>query len=280
MATKTSIPIDSVNDVQQVIDLISWDNAIIALCVAVIGFPLIFFVARLFRTLCHRRLSSHAEFIWYKATIYLGTIIVLVTILDQLGVKLTTLLGTAGIITVAFGFAAQTSLANIVNGIFMLWEKPFEVGDMVEVDGKIGFVLTIDMLSVKIRMLDNSMLRVPNEVIAKKNTVNITRFPIRRFDIDVRVAVDEDVRRVMQVLKEIALENRFSLDEPEPWISLRSFGSTHLDIHYGVWSQTKNYIALKECLLTEIKERFDKEGIRIPVVEVAFHADEGHNIEV
>ena len=277
-ATKTD-PINSINEVQQVFDLINWENAIMALFIAVVGFPLIFFIARLCRSLCHRRLSSHAEFIWYKTTLYLGTILILVTILDQLGVKLTTLLGAAGIITVAFGFAAQTSLANIVNGVFMLWEKPFEVGDMVEIDDKIGFVLAIDMLSVKIRMLDNSMLRVPNEVIAKKNTINITRFPIRRFDVDVRVGVDQDVRKVMKILQKIAQDNKYSLDEPEPWISLRSFGDTHLDIHYGVWSQTRNYIPLKQCLLTEIKERFDKEGIRIPVVEVAFHPDEGYNIE-
>tara|TARA_B100001248_G_scaffold262395_1_gene258105 strand:+ start:45275 stop:46111 length:837 start_codon:yes stop_codon:yes gene_type:complete len=268
MDAKHSAPTEAINDIQQIFDLMNWDNAIIALFIAAVGFPLIYAFARLVRGICHHRVSAHAEFVWHKVIVYAGSVLVIITILDQLGVKLTTLLGAAGIITVALGFAAQTSLSNMVNGIFMFWEKPFEVGDMVEIDDKIGFVLAIDMLSVKIRMLDNSMLRVPNNVIAKENTINITRFPIRRYDLEVRVKVDEDIHRVMSVLKDIAAKNKYSLDEPETWISLRTFKDTHLDIHYGVWTQTKNYIPLKRCLGAEIKARFDQEGIEIPALQV------------
>ncbi len=138
------------------------------------------------------------------------------------------------------------------------------VGEVVSVGSITGIVLSIDLLSVKLRTFDNRFVRIPNETILKGELVNFTRFPIRRFDINLGVAYKEDIGRVMRILREIADNHPLVLDEPEPLILFTGFGTSALDILFGVWFHLPDFLPLRKTLLQEIKERFDAEGIEIP----------------
>ncbi|MEK7355308.1 MAG: mechanosensitive ion channel domain-containing protein, partial [Bdellovibrionota bacterium] len=94
--------------------------------------------------------------------------------LSQLGFDLKVVLGAAGVLTVAIGFAAQTSASNLISGIFLMIERPFVNGDVVQVGDTTGEVITIDLLSTKLRTLNNVMVRIPNETMVKSNIVNFT----------------------------------------------------------------------------------------------------------
>ena len=76
-------------------------------------------------------------------------------------------------------FASQTSVSNIISGIFLISEQPFQVGDLIKVGETKGVVLSIDLLSIKLRTFDNQLVRIPNENLIKNELSNITRFPIR-----------------------------------------------------------------------------------------------------
>lgn len=80
--------------------------------------------------------------------------------------------------------------------MFLLVEKLFEIGNFIEVEATIGEVVSIDMLSVKLRTPDNLYVRIPNETLIKTRVVNRSRFPIRRMDLTVGIAYAEDVERV------------------------------------------------------------------------------------
>jgi small-conductance mechanosensitive channel len=199
-----------------------------------------------------------------KAIIYTGTFFLFVITLQQFGLKLSALLGAAGIIGIALGFASQTSVSNIISGLFLIGEKPFEVGDLVKVGDKQGRIYSIDLLSIKLRTYNNQFIRIPNENLIKTDLINVTRFPIRRVDLKVGVAYKENIKAVIAILKDVAEKNPLVLNEPEPFIMFEEFGDSSLNILFGVWVTKEDYWELKASILIEIKERFDKEGVEIP----------------
>ncbi len=230
----------------------------------IVGYLFLFIVSNIIGRLSQKNLSKQSAMVIEKVIQYSGLFLLILLVLQELGVKLSTLLGAAGIIGIALGFASQTSVSNIISGLFLIGEKPFEVGDLITVGDKKGVVLSIDLLSIKIRTVDNQFIRIPNENIIKTEVTNITRFPIRRMDLTLGVAYKEDIRRVLEVLKDIADKNVLILDEPEPFIMFTGFGDSALEIKYGVWFAKDDWKKAKTELMLNIKERFDAEGIEIP----------------
>lgn len=229
-----------------------------------IGFPALFALSAVAGKAAAKRFSPQATMLLRKGIVYFGSALLLVTALTQMGFKLTALLGAAGIAGVAIGFAAQTSVSNIISGLFLVSEKPFEVGDLIQVGDTRGIVLSIDLLSVKLRTLDNQFVRVPNETLIQSQVTNITRFPIRRLDINVGVAYKEDPARVREVLLDVARQNPYCLDEPEPLVLFKSFGDSALEFLFGVWFAKADIFDVWNSIMRDIKDRFDAEGIEIP----------------
>jgi small-conductance mechanosensitive channel len=239
-------------------------GALIALLILIAGFLVLKILAVLVKRFGRKRLSQQGSMLLRKAIYYAGGTIILVTVLQTLGLKLTALLGAAGIVGIALGFASQTSVSNLISGLFLISEKPFTVGDVIKVGDTAGIILSIDLLSVKIRTFDNRYIRIPNEKILNSELTNITRFPIRRLDIHLGVAYKEEVKRVREVLMDIAAKNPFCLDEPEPILIFTDFGDSALEFLFGVWFAKTDYLLLKNSIMDDIKERFDAEGIEIP----------------
>ena len=210
------------------------------------------------------RLDAHGTKLLKRFTYYSILVIVVATTLHQLGFNLGALLGAIGILTVAIGFAAQTSASNLISGLFLIVERPFVVGDLLNIDGTVGEVVSIDLLSVKIRTFDNLMLRVPNETLVKSSFLNLTRFPIRRFDVQLSVAYKEDTEKVRRILFDVADRNPICLDEPRPLFIYRGYGDSGLELQFSVWAKRQNFLLLRNSIQEEIKKAFDENGIEIP----------------
>jgi small-conductance mechanosensitive channel len=199
-----------------------------------------------------------------KAVTYTGFFLVLMAVLGELGVKLTALLGAAGIVGIAVGFASQTSVSNIISGLFLISEKPFAIGDVIKIGSTTGIIQSIDLLSVKIRTFDNTFVRIPNEKILSSEVTNITRFPIRRMDITFQVSYEENLDRVREVLGDIARANPWCLDEPAPVVVLSDFKDSGIDVLFGLWFAKADFLDLKNSIMQDILARFRAEGISIP----------------
>jgi small-conductance mechanosensitive channel len=247
-------------------DLLNVEMGTVVRCLVLlaVGVPIFYAVSRIAGRAMKRRFSDQASMLVRKGVFYFGLLVLLFMVLQQLKFNMTALLGTAGIVGIAIGFASQTSVSNIISGIFLIWEKPFAIGDVIKVGDTAGFVLSIDLLSVKLRTFDNRYIRIPNETLIKTELTNITRFPIRRLDINVGVAYKEDIARVIQVLRDIADKNPYCLDEPEPFIMFMNFGDSALEILFGVWFAKEQFLNVRRTIMQQIKERFDAEGIEIP----------------
>jgi small-conductance mechanosensitive channel len=227
------------------------------------GIPLLYSLSVWVRQRVAKRYSAHHGMLAAKIVFYPGLIIIVVSVLDDLHFKTGSLLGAAGIAGLAIGFASQTSVSNIISGIFLLAEKPFAVDDVISIGDTTGRVLSIDMLSVKLRTLDNRFVRIPNEVMIKTAITNVSRFPIRRADIRVAVAAKEDPRRVEQALLDVARNNSLCLKEPQPEVVINGIGKAATDLSLNLWVSKENWTQARNDVQREILARFAAEGIEL-----------------
>ncbi len=211
-----------------------------------------------------KRFSPHHIMLARRFSYYLVLALFVASALSELGFSLGVLLGAAGVLSVAIGFASQTSASNLISGLFLIGERPFGIGDIITVGTTTGEVLSIDLLSVKLRTFDNLYVRIPNETLIKSEVTTLTRFPIRRFDLKVGVAYKEDIKHVREVLMRVAENNPLCLDEPKPLFIFTGFGDSSLDIQFSIWSKRENFLELRNTMQEQVKVAFDEAGIEIP----------------
>jgi len=237
---------------------------ILVVVIAAVGFILLKILSSLVERMTRKVLSQQYNMLVRKAIQYVGAVILLFIVLSLLGVNINALLGAAGIVGIAVGFASQTSMSNLISGLFLISEKPFEIGDVIKVGDHSGVILSIDLLSLKIKTFDNQYIRIPNSLLLSTELTNVTRFPIRRLDIKLTVGYRTDVNHLRRILLEIAGSNPYCLDEPEPLIVFSEFRESGIEFLFGVWFYRDHYLDLKNSIMQQIKERFQAEGIEFP----------------
>jgi small-conductance mechanosensitive channel len=238
-------------------------NLLAAAVVLLIGLPLVALVPKIVYRLTSVRFSGQAGLMISRIVRWLLIAVLLATLLNQFDVNLGAALGAAGIVGIAVGFAAQTSLSNVISGFFLLGERPFVVGDVIEVDGVTGVVDNIGMISASVRTLDNRSVRIPNESLVKSKVTNISRHPIRRYDLEVGVSCDADIGEVMRVLREAADSNPHCLDEPGPLVAFSSFGESSINFLLGVWAAKEDYLLVRNTIAHQVQLALAREGIGI-----------------
>lgn len=211
-----------------------------------------------------KRAGVRSAPLFRRITFYALVVLVVFATLQVLGVDLSLLLGAAGILTVAIGFASQTSASNIISGLFLISERPFVPGDIIDVESTVGEVVAIDLLSVKLRTFDNRFVRVPNESLLKAHITNLSHFPIRRVDVLVGVAYKEDLYRVRDLLVAVADRNPRVFDEPKPMFQVLGYGDSAVDVQFSAWTARESYYEVRTALRMEIKRAFDENGVEIP----------------
>lgn len=250
------------------------DKIIRIVLTLLIGLSVIYGLAYAVRRTITRKMTRQSRIVVNRGIVYTGIIILLFIVFRMLEVDLTALFGAAGILGIVIGVASQTSLGNIVSGLFLVSEKSFEIGDVVKIGDKLGKVFSIDLLSIKIKTFDNLLLRIPNQTVISTELINVTRFPIRRMDFKIHVAYKEDLLRVKTVLEDIAQKNPVVLDEPEPLVIFQNFGTNGIELTFAVWHEKDNFLKVRNSVFMAVKEVFDREGIEIPLPHVSLYAGE------
>jgi small-conductance mechanosensitive channel len=227
------------------------------------------------------KLSDQRTFMVRKGIKYAGMVLAMLFVFKNLGIDTAALLGAAGVAGIVFGFAAQTSMSSFISGFFILSEQPFHVGDAIKVGDVSGVVLSVDLLSVKIRTYDNLFVRIPNENIIKNNLTTITRFPIRRLDLKFAVGYRENLEKVREVLMGLAAKNIYSLDNPPPFFGIDQFDASGITINFCLWFEKNNFWNLKNSVIISIKKRFEEEDIEIPYqkIDINISSHDGEGIE-
>lgn len=250
------------------------DKFIRIVFILAVGSGSIHLISFLIKRSLRKQLSKQSMMLVIRTIVYTGYIGLVLIVMRELNYDLTALFGAAGVVGIVIGVASQTSIGNIISGLFLVGEKSFELGDVVRIGDKTGTVYSIDLLSIKVKTFDNLLIRIPNQSVISSELINVTKFPIRRLDFQVGVAYKEDLRKVKSVLEQVARNNPLCLEEPEPMILFQNFGDSSIILTFAVWFEKANYQAVKNSVFIEIKEAFDREGIEIPFPHISVYAGE------
>ncbi len=197
--------------------------------------------------------------------IYFGIIIIaFVAVLPVLGLELSGLLVAGGITGIVLGFASQSVVANLVSGIFLIWEKPIKIGDQVNIDGVAGFVEDVNILSTIIRTYDGLYIRIPNEKVFTSNITNYVAHVARRFEYVVGIRYSDDAEKAIEIIKNLIEEHPFALKNPEPQVFVDSLGDNSVNIAVRIWTPSTEWYSVKMELLWKIKTELERNGIEIP----------------
>ncbi len=223
----------------------------------------------------HHITSVATAFVWYG-----GISLIAISIMHELGFHFSTLLGAAGIIGIAIGFAAQTSVSNIISGIFLLVEHSFEVGDYIEYEKVAGVVESIGLLSVNMRTLDNILVRIPNEMLLKNIFINTTAFSSRRLRFLVRIPSSQSIEAAKQIindaidhssllLKKTDNHCNVTIKNPSERVVLDGTTNWSSELMVRVWVNKYDVIIASEQLIAEIKKRADAAQIPMAISRLA-----------
>jgi len=206
---------------------------------------------------------------------FAGVIIYAIAILlalDVLGINVMPFVAGAGVAGIAVGFAAKDTLSNLIAGILLIIDRPFEVGDRIEVwsapvnSATWGDVIDIGLRATKIRTTDNIVIVIPNNEIMKRDIVNYTTISRDiRVRIPIGVSYDTDIQKAKSVVVEAARTAEWVLKDPPPRVVLKQFGASSVDLELRVWiKDARRRIDTISYMTDRVKETFDKEGIEIP----------------
>jgi small-conductance mechanosensitive channel len=221
------------------------------------------------------KITEHRTLMVRKGIQYAAWVIAALFVFKSLGIDSSAILGAAGIAGVAIGFAAQTSMSNLISGLFLLSEKPCEVGDIITVDTTTGVVLSIDLLSVKLRTFDNLFIRIPNETIIRTNLTNITRFSIRRLEVAFNVPYQENVDRIRTLLLTLAENNQFCLKNPAPFFAINGLDTNGINLALYIWFDKSKFWDLKNTFFESMLIAFKENGIVFSAQRVAVDVTRG-----
>ena len=227
-----------------------------------IGFAMVYRLA--INRILRSRLSAQHRLVLWRIGQYSVAILTLAGVLSAFGVDLSVLLGAAGVFTVALAFASQTSASNLISGLFLMGEQPFVIGDIIQVGQREGEVVDVGLLSVTLRTFDNLYVRLPNEALFKSEIVNLSRFPIRRCDLQIRGPYHADVDALEQLLLTAAGATKEGLDEPKPQIFVKGLDDYGINLQLSVWAARKEYLALRKSLHFEVLRAIRESKLALP----------------
>lgn len=192
--------------------------------------------------------------------------------LDILGVNVMPFVAGAGVAGIAIGFAAKDTLSNLIAGVLLIIDRPFEIGDRIEVwsapagSATWGDVIDIGLRATKIKTTDNIVIIIPNNEIMKRDIVNYTILSTKiRVRVNIGIAYDADIKRAKDLIIKVAGAIEWVSKDPAPKVVVRMFGESSVDLQLRVWiNDARKRMDTISDVTDKVKEEFDKSGIEIP----------------
>ena len=259
-----------------ILSFLTWENLF-----KLIGSLLILFViwlvfrivAKAIRRVPETKLPAQRAAIVIKFVRYIFYIVVVLYILGLFGINLKAIWGAAGIAGVAIGFAAQTSVSNLISGLFVLTEGSIHVGDTIIVGDVTGIVDEVKLLSVRVHTYDNQMVRIPNSTIIGSNLTNNSYHNKRRLTLKVGVDYSTDMRKALETLQKAPLLCPTVLKDPAPAVWFDGFDASSINLVVAVWFKPVDFLQTKNDLYVAMKQVLDEAGISIPFNQLDVHLD-------
>ncbi|MEA5578565.1 mechanosensitive ion channel family protein [Anabaena sp. UHCC 0451] len=190
-----------------------------------------------------------------------GIVVGVLLALTALEVSLGPILALLGGASFVLAFALQSNLGNFASGLMIMFNKPFDIGDEVKLDGIWGYVDSISLASTKIKGFAGQMYLIPNNNVWGGMIENLTHTEIRKVCIWLRIGMNEDLVKVQKLLVEIIKSHPKILQDPQPGKFLWSVEEYYFSIGVSGWTKTDDFWGVHEDVIQMIQERFKQENI-------------------
>lgn len=200
-----------------------------------------------------------------RVTHYAIVTVAALTIADQLGINITSLLAGVGVAGLALSFAARDTIENIICGVTLIIDQPFKEGDWVAIGDLHATLTEIRLRTTVLTTFDNETIVIPNKSIAQDRIVNYTLTPRTRVKILFGIAYKENIDEARKIILSTIDGDQRILNDPAPQVIVTDLGDSSVNMQFRFWILDPLYKFSLQCEYTEkCKKALDTAGIEIP----------------
>lgn len=242
-------------------------KAIVAMVILIITIYLAGLISKVVRkTLEKRGVDHEVKLVIINVTRWSVIALGIFVGLQQMGFDLSAFLVSLGVAGFTIGFALQDISKNFVAGMLLLLQQPFDIGNVIEINGFTGTVLNVDLRATEIKTLDGKIVLIPNGNVYTSAITNFSREDLRRLDLSLGVACDADLELARVTALDVVAKIDGVLTDPAPQVGYHNFGASSIDftIYFWINTQENGILAAKDQAVVEINTAFAQKGIEIP----------------
>lgn len=247
---------------------------IIALLIFFIGKWLVNKIVLLTRTIMNRS-NLDSTIVSFLSNLLYGVLLVIVVLaaLNKLGVNTTSFVAILGGATVAIGVSLKDQLSNFAAGVMIVIFRPFNRGDQIEINGKVGVVQEITLINTRLTTINNHEIIVPNGDFTTNTLINYSSRPTRRVDLLIGISYGADIKKAKNIILNLAKNHPKTEQSFEPLVHVTDLGDNAVQLTLKVWALNENWADLQFDLLEQIKYAFDNNDIEMPFPQRTLHIE-------
>ncbi|MFZ0548173.1 MAG: mechanosensitive ion channel domain-containing protein [Candidatus Promineifilaceae bacterium] len=202
---------------------------------------------------------------------YLLIALIVVAALNNLGIPTTSIVAILGAATLAVGLALQDSLGNMAAGVVIIFLRPYNLDDYVEISGEAGFVTEIQLFHTVLTTRDNKSILMPNKDVLDNNIINYSKTELIRLDLVYGIGYSDDLLKAKRILLEITQADGRVAKDPPPQVVVKELGDNSVNFSVRPYVRVRDETAVTFAITEQVKLRFDAEGISIPFPQRDVH---------
>lgn len=247
-------------------------RVLLAILTLLIGSIVIKFVVRgIKKTLAARKVEETLSIFLRRLIRTLLKVILIIAVIGILGVETASFVAVLAALGFAIGFALQGSLANFAAGVLIIATKPYVKGEVIESQGHVGVVDSVDILATRLKAPDGRIILLPNGAVFNNPIININREKQLRVDLVFGVGYESDTKKVQKVIESVVTKHPLVLKDPAPFIKMSALSDSSIDFTVRAWAKKEDRWTVHFDLLEQVKAAFDKEKISIPFPQMDVH---------
>ena len=190
-------------------------------------------------------------------------VMLVITVLGMLGIEMTSFIAILGAAGLAVGMALSGTLQNFAGGVMILIFKPFKVGDVIEAQGYVGSVSSIQIFNTIMKTPDNKTIIIPNGGLSTSSMINYSTEATRRVDWTIGIAYGDDVDKAKEVIKRLC--------DPAVFIAVSALADSSVNFAVRAWVNAPDYWGVHFELNEKVYKTFESEGLNIPYPQMDVH---------
>jgi small conductance mechanosensitive channel len=234
----------------------------LAVGICVVGLFIAYFLKKFLIAIVRKHSKDATVELFIVDVVYIFVLaIILISVLNTIGVPTTSLLTILGAGGLAIALALKDSLSNVASGIMLIFQKPFRIGDDVELANVRGIVLEVTLFNTKIKTNNNELIYLPNSKIIGDKIINKTAKSTKRLVLPFYLSHDTSILHAKACILDVLSSQSKILKNPPREIVVEALEAVGVLIHVRVWVQTVDHSDLQNVLLEKLHEQFQKENI-------------------